>query len=141
MSKRASYQLQAISPPPDFHTTTAFVPKVIWRRLECSGMLRCVDWTTVTDVSKERSAFIFRVKQSLSTRYHILCDLNPCKLHHKNYKFLNMRLLSSCYLSLAQKNGFLHKIYTTCLKVYSSWIHRHGLKYSTIAYDFNNLDF
>jgi hypothetical protein len=57
----------------------------------------------VTDVSKVRGAFISRVKQFLSTSYHNLEDLNLYKRYYNNFKSLNMRLLSSCYSTLAQQ--------------------------------------
>jgi len=61
--------------------------RVLWDVTQCG--------LAVTDVSKERSVFIFRVQQSLSTKYNILNGLSLYKHHYKNYKSLNMRLLSS----------------------------------------------
>jgi hypothetical protein len=87
-------------------------------------MLRDVHWQTVTDVSRERSALVFRVQQSLPTRYHTLNDLNLYKSH---YKTINLSIWD-CYLHVThpshKKKGFLDKIYTTYLKAYSSGLQR-----------------
>jgi len=45
-----------------------------WRRFMSYGMLRRGDWQIVADVSKERSAFIFRIKQSQSLFRILECE-------------------------------------------------------------------